>query len=59
MRTASSHISYVLRWSGISFIQRGVLSCRAMFFMSLDQGEGQILRTKKMIEGNLLKSLLS
>ena len=31
MRTALSCISYVLRWSGISIIQRGVLSCRAMF----------------------------
>ena len=41
MPTAASHISCVLRWLGISFIQRGIASYRVILIYITGSGEGQ------------------
>ena len=41
MPTAASHISCVLRWLGISFIQRGIASYRVILIYIIGSGEGQ------------------
>ena len=47
MRTASSHISFVLRCSGTSLIQRGIFANRDVFIHTLRPREGSNFMDRK------------